>query len=1119
MSRILKPLAVAAVIVGAAVLTGGISLAPSLSIGGAFGASTVAFGSVLTTTALGGALLSTAIGVALTGLSQAFTRTPRAGLSDLARLNLTQLAAAPRKMVLGDTAFAADLRYNEPSGSEQRYVDAIIHLASHRVTRIREMRIGDKLAWTDTGGVQGEFAGFLTVELRPEAGPSAFHTVNGGARWGANTRLTGCATARIRIDRQGTKRTQSPFAGGLPQQVMFIGEGMPVYDPRRDSTVPGGSGAHRVNDQTTWQYRDGSTVLGSNLALMALAWRLGWRINGVVSCGLGNPVSRLDLAAFAAAANVCDELVTLAGGGTQRRYHGGGLISDDADKQAIEQAFADCVGGWWDDGRGALGLFVSVNDLAGAVVSLNDDDIQSPVKWDPFPDLAETWNVVRGLNPEPALPANFQPTEYPEVRIPSLDGIDRVLQLNLAFIQDKRTPQRLAKQALQRAQYPALFSATFGTRGWLAKKGRVVELTCAKLGFAAELFRVVDRQKNVDGTVNLVLRKENPAIYQWAAEESPPVVPATPITYNPLNQPFVVATVAALNALDEIGADGLLHPQEKLVVIKEKAALDRRVTEVRGRMVTLGLSVAALDAASAALNGYLAGLTPAWNSSAAPTPIVRGTWNATWQAVYDQAEIGAAAVSAEDARRAIWPNVTGTGRPADNATRNVVTYGATAPASPIDGDLWVNTSGTFAVFNLRVAGTWQVGANALSVYNALSGRPVALADINTTESSKLSGIEPLANRSTTSSALNRNPAFEVWESSTKALGWTTLIGTATQVITSAAAYGGRLASLARNTAIESEAIPVAPGERIWLHYRFLTDAFRPVGVPEWYVIACFSDDGGSYQVATGRVNLGPYLGTPVSPAAGWQEGFAEFIVPAGTRYVRATAIFDDGQTTGIQSGSLDRLEISRQQPGATVGAPAGTPIAGRAAESVVTQLDQKARSFHQAAPPENPQVGWIWTVPNENIQRRWNGTGWEVSVAFIANARTTFAVPMPAGSTFALLAAGTLGVGPGGTSSVSATMGYSPTTGAGRVDLAVFHRPVPGTGAWTQIGDIATGTEAATGPDIAPGEPGPLTLGSVGIFRTLPGPAGAANQEFAIFGRIIGSGLTGGGSAVVQFQP
>jgi hypothetical protein len=83
---------------------------------------------------------------------------------------------------------------------------------------------------------------------------------------------------------------------------------------------------------------------------------------------------------------------------------------------------------------------------------------------------------------------------------------------------------------------------------------------------------------------------------------------------------------------------------------------------------------------------------------------------------------------------------------ASGATRNVVTYSASAPASPLDGDLWVDTSGTFAVFKLRVAGAWQTGANALEAYNSLSGRPVALADINTTESSKLAGIEANATR-------------------------------------------------------------------------------------------------------------------------------------------------------------------------------------------------------------------------------------------------------------------------------------------------------------------------------------------------------------------------------------
>ena len=90
---------------------------------------------------------------------------------------------------------------------------------------------------------------------------------------------------------------------------------------------------------------------------------------------------------------------------------------------------------------------------------------------------------------------------------------------------------------------------------------------------------------------------------------------------------------------------------------------------------------------------------------------------------------------------AVWAGITGTGKAADNATRNVVTYSASAPGSPVDGDLWVDISGTYAVFKLRVSGVWTTGANALSAYGALSGRPVALADINTTESSKLTGIE------------------------------------------------------------------------------------------------------------------------------------------------------------------------------------------------------------------------------------------------------------------------------------------------------------------------------------------------------------------------------------------
>jgi hypothetical protein len=66
-----------------------------------------------------------------------------------------------------------------------------------------------------------------------------------------------------------------------------------------------------------------------------------------------------------------------------------------------------------------------------------------------------------------------------------------------------------------------------------------------------------------------------------------------------------------------------------------------------------------------------------------------------------------------------FANVTGATRPADNATKNSVTYSASAPPSPTNGDIWVDTSVTPNVQKLRVAGAWQVGANLTTNTNQL----------------------------------------------------------------------------------------------------------------------------------------------------------------------------------------------------------------------------------------------------------------------------------------------------------------------------------------------------------------------------------------------------------------
>ena len=59
-----------------------------------------------------------------------------------------------------------------------------------------------------------------------------------------------------------------------------------LYDPRMDSTVAGGSGAQRADDQTTWVWDDDAC---RNPALALLFYLLGWRINGELAVGKGIP--------------------------------------------------------------------------------------------------------------------------------------------------------------------------------------------------------------------------------------------------------------------------------------------------------------------------------------------------------------------------------------------------------------------------------------------------------------------------------------------------------------------------------------------------------------------------------------------------------------------------------------------------------------------------------------------------------------------------------------------------------------------------------------------------------------------------------------------------------------
>lgn len=475
---------------------------------------------------------------------------PKIPKSQLSRLNVSLEPTTPRKTVLGTTAMNTDLRYHEASGTNQEYIDYIIATSAHKVKSIDELWFDDKLAWSAVSGVSSTYSGYLDVAVRTEGTAANTIAINGGFKWGSTRRLTGCSYIWLRIRRTGvTDKVESPLVSGLPNRVTIIGEGGLLYDPRLDSTVAGGSGSHRANDQSTWgTYTSAEDC--DNPALQLLWWLLGWRINGQLSVGCGVPPERIDLESFITAANICDEPVTLAAGGTQRRYSTSGTMTDSDNRIDIINTYLGCMNGTLRDSNGRLTVTVLKNDLADYVLDLTDDDILGEFQWNQTRGLTESYNVVRGRYVDPSNNSLYQMVDYPEVRIDSPDGIDRVLSLDLPFVENGNRAQRIAKQFLQRSQYKGTFSAVFTAKALGCQVGDIVLLSFTPLGWDNKPFRVISQQISSTCQVPLELVEENADIYAWDNDERALVQPTAPTIYDPLNNPFILGIADAQATAD-----------------------------------------------------------------------------------------------------------------------------------------------------------------------------------------------------------------------------------------------------------------------------------------------------------------------------------------------------------------------------------------------------------------------------------------------------------------------------------------------------------------------------------------------------------------------------------------
>lgn len=161
-----------------------------------------------------------------------------------------------------------------------------------------------------------------------------------GRKWKATSVCAGLSYVVIY-----RKYDSEKFEKGTPE-FEFVLRGLRLYDPRKDSTVAGGSGTHRLNNPATWQF-------SKNPALQRLNYQLGLKglISGRTLIGEGKSMGQIDLSSYFASMNVCD---TIRKG--KPTYQSAIYVQGDDDHTEILKEFDDAMAGYGLNRRGLSGV-------------------------------------------------------------------------------------------------------------------------------------------------------------------------------------------------------------------------------------------------------------------------------------------------------------------------------------------------------------------------------------------------------------------------------------------------------------------------------------------------------------------------------------------------------------------------------------------------------------------------------------------------------------------------------------------------------------------------------------------------------------------------------------------
>jgi hypothetical protein len=399
-------------------------------------------------------------------------------------------AAAPHDYIYGTVRKGGTITYMEATGGSNKFLHIILTLAGHEVNAINDIYIDDQIATINGSGFVTSQSWASKIRIIKYTGSQ---TTAPALLLAESSQINstfvgnGIAYLYIRLEYD-----QDVFPNGIPMFTAIV-QGKKVYDPRTTTTGFSANAALCVRDYIT------------------------------DSRGLGD--AAVNNTTFSASANVCDENVTLAVGGTEKRYTMNGVINADQTPSDILQQMMTCCAGttFWGQGDWQL----KVGYYTPAVKTFTLDDLRGPISLQTRQSMGSIFNSVVGTFNDAA--QGYITVDYPKLTSATFlsedNGVDSPIDLALPFTTSAASAQRISKLTLFRGREQMTLTAEFGMAGFEVQVGDIVAFTNDRYGWTAKEFEVVGwrfyaNQDAGDLRVNLELRETSEAAFDWTAEES-----------------------------------------------------------------------------------------------------------------------------------------------------------------------------------------------------------------------------------------------------------------------------------------------------------------------------------------------------------------------------------------------------------------------------------------------------------------------------------------------------------------------------------------------------------------------------------------------------------------------